>query len=135
MKKIVYFILFITFFLLSTNIYAINTIYNTETNIKKAILVEDYITNHKEKIENFILKYEIKKSSILNKDINELEESIKALKKIQNTNIEKKQAEKVMQAVIIRVKNINESLKKKLKIEKNEFERKLNIKKDAYIRL
>jgi len=40
-----------------------------------------------------------------------------------------------MNAVILRVKNINDSLKNKLKIEKSRFQKKLKSKKDAYSKL
>jgi len=63
MKKIVYFILFITLFLLSSNVNAENSYYNTESNVKNAILVEDYIVRHKERIQEFINKYDIKETS------------------------------------------------------------------------
>lgn len=133
--KIVYSILFTLLFLFSTNIFAWEIKYNTEYNIKKAILVEDYIVRHKEKIKNFILKYNITGNSNLNKDIQVLNKSIEALKKIQNTDIEKEKAEEIIQAVLVRIKNVNISLKTKLKIKKEEFEKKLLKKKNTYLKL
>lgn len=135
MNKIVYSILFTLLFLLSSNVFSAEIEYNTESNIKKAILVEDYIVKHKSKIENFIKKYNIPNSSELISDIKELDESIEALKQIQNTSIEKIIAEEVMHAIILRVKNVNDSLKIKLKFEKEEFENKLKAKKNAYSKL
>lgn len=135
MKKIVYSILFTTFFLFSSNVFAWKIEYNTESNIKKAILVENYIVKHKSKIGDFIKKYNISSSTLLENDINELNESIEALKQIQNTDIEKVIAEEVMQAIILRVKNVNDSLKTKLKAKKEEFEKKLKKKKEIYSRL
>ncbi|MDP3381374.1 MAG: hypothetical protein Q8S84_07970 [bacterium] len=58
-----------------------------------------------------------------------------ALKKIQNTNIEKKKADDIMQAVLDRIKIVNENLKTKLKIEKEKFKEKLNLKKQNYQKL
>jgi len=135
MNKIIYSILFTLLFFFSTNIFASNIEYNTESNIKKAILFEDYISRHKGKIYNFIEKYNILNNTSLLKDINELDESIAALKKIQNINIEKQKAEEVMLAVINRIKNVNISLKIQLEIEKDLFEKKLNAKKEAFSKL
>ncbi|MFC1797715.1 hypothetical protein ACFLY2_00580 [Patescibacteria group bacterium] len=135
MKKIVYYILFILFFIISGNVFALENEYNTESNIKKAILVEDYITKHKFKIEEFIKKYEINNDILFSKDINELNESIYALQKIQNTDVKKEVAEDIMRAVLVRIKNINDSLKVKLKAEKEKIERKLKAKKKLYSEL
>ncbi|MFK7780256.1 MAG: hypothetical protein QM490_03825 [Candidatus Gracilibacteria bacterium] len=135
MNKIVYFILFTLLFLFSSNIVAGNIEYNTESNIKKALLVEDYLSRHKGKIDDFIKKYNIFNNSNLLSDLNELDESIKALKKIQNTDIEKQKAEEVILAVINRIKRVNESLKIQLEIEKDIFERNLKSKKNAFSKL
>ena len=135
MKKIVYFILFISFFLFSSNSYAISGIYNTESNIKKAILVEDYIIKHRGRIENFIIKYGIENNNVLINELKWLNESIEALQKIQNTSIEKEIAEDIMKAILIRIKKINENLKKQLKIEKDKFQKKLDKKKNIYSKL
>ena len=135
MKKIIYFILFIMLFLSSANLITANAEYNTESNIKKAILVEDYIIRHKSKIEEFIKKYKLSENSNLTKDIEELDQSIEALRKIQNTNIEKEKAEEVMQAIIVRIKNVNESLEAKLREEKKAYMYRINIKLKAYSRL
>ena len=135
MKKIIYFILFIMLFLSSANIFIANAEYNTESNIKKAILVEDYIIRHKAKIEEFIKKYNLSENSNLTKDIEELNQSIQALRKIQNTSIEKQKAEEVMQAIIVRIKNVNESLEAKLREEKKAYELKINTKLKAYSNL
>jgi len=135
MKKIVYYILFILSFLSFCSVSALETEYNTETNVKKAILVEDYIVRHKWKVEEFIDKYNITNNWSLNNDIIELEESIEALKKIQNTDIHKEAAEEIIQAVIKRIKRVNENLKIKLKEEKLRFEKELNTKKNTYSKL
>ncbi|MDA3781488.1 MAG: hypothetical protein PF487_14870 [Bacteroidales bacterium] len=135
MNKIIYLILFAILFLFSSNVFALNVEYNTESNIKKAILVEDYISRHKGKIDDFIKKYAIFNNPSLLKDINVLDESMTALKKIQNTDIEKEKAEEVLQAVIKRIKKVNESLKNQLEAEKILFEKKLNTKKEAFIKL
>lgn len=135
MNKIIYIILFTILFLFSGNVFAVDVEYNTESNIKKAILVEDYISRHKGKIDDFIKKYEIFNNTSLLKDINELDESIAALKKIQNTNIEKQKAEEIILAVIDRIKKVNESLKVQLEIEKALFEKNLQTKKEAFSKL
>jgi hypothetical protein len=98
-------------------------------------LVEDYIVRHKWKVEEFIDKYNITNNWSLNNDIIELEESIEALKKIQNTDIHKEAAEEIIQAVIKRIKRVNENLKIKLKEEKLRFEKELNTKKNTYSKL
>lgn len=135
MNKIIYYLLYLFLFFFSTNIFASVNEYNTESNIKKAVLIQDYIVRHKIKIEKFITKYNIKSDNNLNSDIQVLNESILALKKIQNTNIKKKNAEEIIQAILVRIKNVNESLKTKLKNEKKVFEKKLNKKKLVYAKL
>lgn len=132
MKKIVCFILFNFLFLLNWSVFSENTEKNTEENIKKAILVEDYISKHKEKIEDFLKKYDLNDKSNIESDLKVLNESLVALKKIENTDISKEKAEEVIQAILVRIKNVNESLKNKLKIEKSNFEQKLNIKTKVY---
>lgn len=135
MNKILYYILFIILFLFSNNVFAINNKYNTENNISKAILIEDYVDRHKTKIVEFVNKYDISDNDVLNKNLDELNESIAALKKIQNINIEKNKAEEVINAVIQRIKKINTSLEKQLKIEKKAFQARLYKKKDTFARL
>ena len=132
MKKIIYFILFIMLFLSSGYQFTTNAEFNTESNIKKAILVEDYILRHKNKIEEFIKKYSLPVNSNLAKDIEVLDESIEALRKIQNTNIDKLKAENIIQAIIIRIKNVNESLEAELRKEKSIYEAKIEKKLKAY---
>lgn len=135
MNKIVYFILFNLLLLFSNNIFASDIIYNTESNIQKAVLVEWYISRNKDKINAFVKKYYILNNSSIQNNINELDESIIALKKIQNKDIEKQKADDILQAVMNRIKNVNESLKKQLEIEKNLFEKNLKIKKDSFSKL
>lgn len=135
MKKIVCFILFNLLFLFSSNIFALEIEYNTQYNIQKAVLVEDYISRNKDKINAFIKKYYILNNSSIQNNINELDESIIALRKIQNTDIEKQKAEDVLKAVMDRIKDVNENLKKQLEIEKNLFEKNLKTKRDAFSKL
>ncbi|MDP2090422.1 MAG: hypothetical protein Q8K30_02390 [Candidatus Gracilibacteria bacterium] len=135
MKKVIYFIIFNILILLFNKAGAIDIEYNTEYNIKRAILVEDYVIRHKEKIDDFIIKYDLIGNDNLFNDLKIINESIVALKKIQNTNIEKKKADDIMQAVLDRIKIVNENLKTKLKIEKEKFKEKLNLKKQNYQKL
>ncbi|MBT3727035.1 hypothetical protein HOG21_05110 [bacterium] len=125
MKKIfIIFFIFISFF--SSYVYA----NNTEENIKKAVLVENYITNQKEKIEEYIIKYSIYNKTI-NYNISELDNLIKILKSIQNKNIEKDKAEKMLIKILKKIKSVNNELKILLKKEKDlynkEFIKKLNL--------
>jgi len=135
MKKIVYFLLFVLIFTLSNNVFSFDIEYNTSSNVKKALLVEDYISRHKGKIDSFIKKYNIFNNKTIIKNINELDESILALKKIQNTNIDKIKADEILLAVLNRIKKTNESLKIQLKIEKDIFEQNLKSKKNAFSKL
>ncbi len=135
MKKIIYFILFILIFTFTENVFWLNIIYNTEPNIKKAILVENYIYRHKNNVTNFTIKYNIWNNKIISKNIDELNGLIIALEKIQNTNIKKERADNILQAVIKKIKKINESLKIQLKIEKDIFEKNLKSKKIAFSKL
>ena len=135
MKKIIYLVLINTLLIFSCNSYDNEIEYNTESNIWKAVLVEDYIKKHKEKIENFILKYDISEDDDINKNLNILNESIEALQKIQNWEIENQKSEEIIQAIIKRVKIVNDNLKINLEIKKSEFEKKLLKKKENYSKL
>lgn len=135
MKKVVNYLLIIAIFIFSNNVFANNFEYNTENNIQKAILIEDYISRHKNSILDFIEKYDISNNDKINEDIKVLNESIDALKKIQDSKIEKEKAEEVLVAVLARIKNVNESLKLQLKIEKEKVDEKLKIKKIAFAKL
>ncbi len=131
MKKIIFNILFIILFLLPSIAFS-NNQYNTESNVKKAILVEDYIVKHKEKIKWFIIKYNLSSNNNLNNDLKKLNEAIEALQKIQNTNIEKSIAESVLKSVLVRIRNINYSLKEELKKGKIEHQRNIDKKQAIY---
>jgi hypothetical protein len=130
MKKIVYFIILSLVIFSSKAAYADE--YNQENTIQKAILIEDYIKKHKIRIEEFIEKYEISDTSYLQNDIKVLDESIKALNKIKNSEIKNEKSEEIIQAILKRIKLINEELKEKLNYEKLNFEKRLKTKKDIY---
>jgi len=130
MKKIVYFIIFILSILSVNNVLASE--YNNENIIKKAVLIEDYIKKHKIRIEDFIQKYNIKDTSYLKESINELDESIIALNKIKNSEIPIEQSEKIIQTILKRIKDINDKLKDKLYIEKNNFDNRLKSTRNEY---
>jgi len=132
MKKVVCFILYSTLIFTFSKSFAIDIEYNTESNVKKAILVENYVIWHKEKINKYLADYNLLNSPDLSSDLKSIDELIKALRKIENTNIEKKKAEDVIQVVLDRIKIINESLRIKLQKEKDNYEKKLNQKKQAY---
>jgi len=134
MKKIVYFIVFILSIVSSTNVLA-GEYNNTENTITKANLIESYIQKHKLRIENFINKYNIKDTSHLQDSIKELNESITALNKIKNGEIDPNKSEEIINAIIKRIKYINEDLKRKLNTEKIAFEKTLKKKKDIYSNL
>ncbi len=130
MKKIVSIILF-TLFIIQIN----NTVfseYNQDNTISKAILVETYIIKHKERIKNFIKKYKIQNSKTLENDIKELDESIIALNKIKNWETNSSQSEDIINAIIKRIKIINEDLKINLNNQKLSFEYNLKKKKSTY---
>ncbi len=135
MKKVIYFIIFNFLLLLFNKTLALDIEYNTEYNVKRAILVEDYVIKHKEKIDNFLKTYNVVWDDNLYNDLKIINESIDALRKIQNTNVEKKKADDVMQAVLERIKIVNEDLKIKLKQEKERFKERLNQKKQTYQKL
>lgn len=134
MKKIIWIIISI-FYLSITNTYSNNIEYNTESNIQKAILIEDYVIKHKERINKIIENYEIKWNSSLNDDLEILNESINELRKAENINIEKEKAENIMKNVLEKIKKVNDSLKEKLKIEKEKYEKRILLKKQAYAEL
>ena len=134
MKKIVYFMVFILSIVSSTNVLA-GEYNNTENTITKANLIESYIQKHKLRIENFINKYNIKDTSHLQDSIKELNESIVALNKIKNGEIDPNKSEEIINAIIKRIKYINEDLKRKLNTEKIAFEKTLKKKKYIYSNL
>ena len=133
MKKIVYFIIFILSVFLHVDVLANE---NNESNtIQKAILIENYIIKHKIRIEDFIKKYNIKNISNLENNIKELDESIAALNKIKNSEVQIEKSEEIMTAIIKRIKYINENLKEILNIEKINFESNLKNKKIIYSKI
>ena len=132
MKKIIYFLLFSLVISISNTVYASK---NQDNIIKKAVLVENYIKKHKEKIEKFIDKYDIKDSKYIKNNIKELNESILALNKIKNSQISNEKSEEIIKTILKRIKYINENLKEKLIIEQQLFEKKLKRKKEIYSRL
>jgi len=129
MKKIVSIILFTLFIIQHNSVIAE---YNQDISISKAILVETYIIKHKERIKNFIKKYKIQNSKTLENDIKELDESIIALAKIKNWKIISSQSEDIINAIIQRIKIINENLKINLNKQKLHFEHNLKKKKKSY---
>lgn len=135
MKKIIKLILSIFLILIYNNSYTEEIEYNTEINIKKAVLIENYITRHKEKIEIFINKYDIKNNLDINNDLEIINNSIIALKKIQNTKIKKDFAEKVINIILDNIKIVNDNLKEKLEIERKKYEKRLDEKKKIYSNL
>lgn len=132
MKKIIYFLLFSLVISISNTVYASK---NQDNIIKKAVLVENYIKKHKEKIEKFIDKYDIKDSKYIKNNIKELNESILALNKIKNSQISNEKSEEIIKTILKRIKYINENLKEKLIIEQQLFEKNLKRKKEIYSRL
>jgi len=133
MKKIVYFIILNLIIFSSRAVYAEE--YNQENTIQKVILIEDYIKKHKIRIEEFIEKYEILDTNYLKNDIKVLDESITALNKIKNSEVKNEKSEEIIQAILKRIKVINEELKKKLNYEKLNFEKRLKTKKNIYSKL
>ncbi len=132
MKKIIYFLLFSLVISISNTVYASK---NQDNIIKKAVLVENYIKKHKEKIEKFIDKYDIKDSKYIKNNIKELNELILALNKIKNSQISNEKSEEIIKTILKRIKYINENLKEKLIIEQQLFEKNLKRKKEIYSRL
>ncbi len=130
-KLIIIMFVFISFF--NTWVLA-NWSKNTQVNIKKAILVEEYIIKHKEKVEEYIIKYKINNSNI-NYNIWELNDLIKILKSIQNNNIKKEKAEEIIAKTLTKLKTINNNLKHLLKNEKSSYNSALQEKIHLYTKL
>lgn len=135
MKKIVYFILFAMIFLINHEVLASYEEYNTEANITKAILMEDYIKKYIENIDYFVINYEIKNNKTLDNNLKELYLLVNTLKQIQNSKIKKDFAESIMEKILEKIKIINENLKINLKKEKENYDRKLNLRKQTYYSL
>lgn len=95
---------------------------NTQLNIKKAKLLENYVYSLKENILNIKGKYNIVNDNNIDKIENELSIMINNLKKIQSVKIEKEISEKVTNEIIKRLKVITPRLKNALKIKKNTLE-------------
>ena len=133
MKKIITLILFTSIIL--SNINNLYAEYNQDNTISKAILVETYVKKHIIRINEFIEKYNIKNSQYLENDIKELKESIVALEKIKNAEINSQKSEDIINAIVKRIKVINENLKANLNKEKLIFQFNLKKKKITYTKL
>ncbi len=133
MKKIITLILFTSIIL--SNINNLYAEYNQDNTISKAILVETYVKKHIIRINEFIEKYNIKNSQYLENDIKELKESIVALEKIKRSEINSQKSEDIINAIVKRIKVINENLKANLNKEKLIFQFNLKKKKITYTKL
>ncbi|PID86337.1 hypothetical protein CSB08_01075 [Candidatus Gracilibacteria bacterium] len=139
MIKLFKYILLIFFILTSLN-YSLATndnVYynNTQINIKKAKLLENYVYNLDKNLKKFKNKYNIKSDKNLDLIEKELSIMIKNLKKIQKVEIKKEISEKIIKEIIKRLKIFTPKLKKILKTKKKIFELN-NIKiKQKYLKL
>ena len=131
------FTLIITFILATISIYTVDAVNyksnisdwnpiskNTESNIEQAYLIENYIISYKTRIKNLAKKYEIKNSTILDENIEELDAMVVGLKKAQNTLVEKEDAEEIMKSVVEWLKIINNNLKPYLQNKQLNYEKK-----------
>lgn len=120
MKKYFLYIIVI-FFTLTSGIFALQK-NNTDINIKKAKLLENYVLSINNNISTLKIKYNIR----VDKDINIIQRELKiilnSLKKIQSKKIDKKISEDVTKEVIKRLKNINKKLNRILSYRKLTFE-------------
>ena len=105
------------------------------SNIAKAVLIEKYLINHKEKIELFSKKYFLEDDEEIKVKLERISSLIKYLEKIQVNKLENEKVELAILTILKEIKTINKELKDILIIKKQEFDDKLDEKKEYYWKL
>ena len=129
MKNI--FLLFITILLLifpksitfAEKWASINTLQNTELNIKWAKLIEKYLKSLINNLNNIKERYNLDNNIKLNLYVKKLDQMILSLQKTQNTDLSKQEAEKIMRNIINELKILNPKVKSLLNSEKEKQKR------------
>lgn len=107
----------------------------TNNNKEKSILIEKYLIEHKQKIINFTIKYDVINDIEINKNIEKINFLIESLQKIQYNNIEKDREDLIINTILNEIKKINELLKIQLKDRKDNYENRIENKKNQYSNL
>lgn len=89
--------------------------FNTQLNIKWALLIEKYLIKYNQQLADFKETHAIQEDTIIDGSIESIKNLIFDLRKIQTDKVEKEDAEKVMEKTIDSIKTINKSLKVYLK--------------------
>lgn len=89
--------------------------FNTQLNIKWALLIEKYLIKYNQQLADFKETHGIQEDTIIDGSIENIKSLIFDLRKIQTDKVEKEAAEKVMEHTIDTIKNLNKSLKVYLK--------------------
>ncbi len=143
MKKIIFYIFFLTILLFTEKVGAISyyddfnlnlnpTVSNTENNINWARLIEKYLSNLKNELEIFNTKYDIKWDKETGDFFKKIDKMILSLRKIQTISIEKNIAEDIMRSIINELKTLNPKIKSYLKNKKILIEIETNKVKNNY---
>jgi len=107
----------------------------TNNNKEKSMLIEKYLIEHKQKIINFTIKYDVINDIEINKNIEKINFLIDSLQKIQYNSIEKEREDLIINTILNEIKKVNELLKIQLKDRKDNFENRIENKKNQYSNL
>lgn len=132
MQKVLLLALFIISFFQVPYISAESTNDSQKEIILRAELIQKYIVQHKENIQNFIDEYNIKNNISLDRKLQELNTFSILIYKIQTWQIKWNNAKKSINQILTGIKRINEEFKWLLKKEKEIFENKLIKRKVLY---
>jgi len=81
-------------------------------------LIEKYLANLKNEIEDFKKKYNISSDKEIDSFLKKLDKMIISLRKVQTTSVEKDIAEDVMRSIVNELKTLNPKIKSYLKVKK-----------------
>lgn len=135
MQKVLLLALFIISFFQVPYISAESNNDSQKEIILRAELIQKYIVQHKENIQNFIDEYSIKNNISLDRKLQELNTFSILIYKIQTGQISWSDAKKSINQILTGIKRINEEFKWLLKKEKEIFETKLAKRKVLYSRI
>lgn len=122
-------------FFQAPNISAQTNIDSQKEIILRAELIQKYIVQHKENIQNFIDEYNIKNNVSLDRKLQELNTFSVLIYKIQTGQITWENAKSNINQILSWIKRINEEFKWILKKEKDLFEKNLEKRKILYSRV
>lgn len=122
MKKIVKFLTYV--FIVMTCFITTGVFAASDENIERAVLIENYLIKHREKVLKFTQKYKFDKDEGILRNLEKIDSLILSLKRIQNNNIWTE--ESAISIILSDIKVVNENLKDIMNQKKKEYDRNLD---------